>query len=151
MNESSWTVILARNKKMINEEQTIDYREGNEMIQKLYVEKSSLRKRKEKKRKENVNWLKTQNIICFHVLETKYRLPFRLLNSTIPSIEFEGTSDQSWSKFSEARTILLYFRTRKGFGGVFASGVVVPGPRSRSCRIVLQYTTHRTLQSLVSS
>ena len=52
MNESSWTVILARNKKMINEEQTIDYREGNEMIQKLYVEKSSLRKRKEKKRKE---------------------------------------------------------------------------------------------------
>ena len=29
--------------------------------------------------------------------------------------------------------------------------VVVPGPRSRSYRIVLRYTTHRTLQSIVSS
>ena len=29
--------------------------------------------------------------------------------------------------------------------------VVVPGPRSRSYRIVLRYTTHRTLQSVVSS
>ena len=62
------------------------------MIQKLYVEKSSLRK---KEKAKNVNLLKTRNIICFYVLETKYRLPFRLLNSTIPSIEFEGTSDQS--------------------------------------------------------
>ena len=31
------------------------------------------------------------------------------------------------------------------------STVVVPGPRSRSYRIVLRYTTHRTLQSVVSS
>ena len=62
------------------------------MIQKLYVEKSSLRKKK--KEKKNVDLLKTRNIICFYVLETKYRLLFRLLNSTIPSIEFEGTSDQ---------------------------------------------------------
>ena len=29
--------------------------------------------------------------------------------------------------------------------------VVVSGPRSRSYRIVLRYTTHRTLQSVVSS
>ena len=29
--------------------------------------------------------------------------------------------------------------------------VVVPGPRSRSYRIVLRYTTHRTLQSVVLS
>ena len=62
------------------------------MIQKLYVEKSSLRK---KKKEKNVNLLKTRNIICFYVLETKYRLLFRLLNSTIPSIEFEDASDQS--------------------------------------------------------
>ena len=62
------------------------------MIQKLYVEKSSLRK---KEKAKNVNLLKTRNIICFYVLETKYRLLFRLLNSTIPSIEFEGASDQS--------------------------------------------------------
>ena len=32
-----------------------------------------------------------------------------------------------------------------------ARGVVVPGPRSRSYRIVLRYTTHRTLQLVVSS
>ena len=63
------------------------------MIQKLYVEKSSLRKKK--KEKKNVDLLKTRNIICFYVLETRYRLLFRLLNSTIPSVEFEGTSDQS--------------------------------------------------------
>ena len=31
------------------------------------------------------------------------------------------------------------------------AAVVVPGPRSRSYRIVLRYTTHRTLQSVVSS
>ena len=63
------------------------------MIQKLYVEKSSLRKKK--KEKKNVDLLKTRNIICFYVRETKYRLLFRLLSSTIPSIEFEGASDQS--------------------------------------------------------
>ena len=61
------------------------------MIQKLYVEKSSLRK---KEKAKNVNLLKTRNIICFYVIETKYRLLFRLLNSTIQFIEFEGTSNQ---------------------------------------------------------
>ena len=36
------------------------------------------------------------------------------------------------------------------FGHVSVSCVVVPGPRSRSYRIVLRYTTHCTLQSVVS-
>ena len=41
-----------------------------------------------------------------------------------------------------------------GISGVLSQvvdTVVVPGPRSRSYRIVLRYTTHRTLQSVVSS
>ena len=38
-----------------------------------------------------------------------------------------------------------------GVRTVAVTDVVVPGPRSRSYQIVLRYTTHCTLQSVVSS
>ena len=101
MNESSWTVILARNKKMINEEQTIDYREGNEMIQKLYVEKSSLRKRKEKKRKEKKTWIDLKRRILYVFMYLRRNIGyhfvfwivlFRLLNLKVQVISHDRSS-----------------------------------------------------------
>ena len=69
--------------------------------------------------------------------------------------DFFVLGSKLWAtKVSIIKGMVMIFNStiiREALSEKILKGVVVPGPRSRSYRIVLRYTTHRTLQSVVSS
>ena len=87
-----------------------------------------------------------------HDRNWNYRILFRLLSSRpLLYIQFSNSGESFLMHFRRNHSSIVFGQQNCLYCLNFQSYVVVPGPRSRSYRIVLRYTTHRTLQSVVSS